>query len=160
MAPVADGVTFFECVSGVRAALCAVQRHFDHGRQRADCRRDQHDGISIVAVEVKSAPTLSAQSLSGYVNTTAIASGAITPAGRGAACTAGLLERRRRVVTIAVTDTSGLGLMWTEQKKQNTNGGDGYTGIWTTTSPGILGAPATTAQSFPYAAVLVAAGIT
>ena len=34
------------------------------------------------------------------------------------------------VVTMAITDTSGLGLAWTEQVKSNVSG-DGYTGVWT-----------------------------
>jgi hypothetical protein len=39
------------------------------------------------------------------------------------------------VVTVSVTDNSGLGLTWTEQVKVNTSG-SGYTGIWTAVMPG------------------------
>src|SRR6185312_7445771 len=38
------------------------------------------------------------------------------------------------VTSMGISDTSGLGLTWTEQVKQN-GAGNGYSGIWTTTIP-------------------------
>jgi hypothetical protein len=37
-------------------------------------------------------------------------------------------------VTISITDTSGLGLSWVEQEKQN-GAGNGYSGVWTAAIP-------------------------
>jgi hypothetical protein len=43
------------------------------------------------------------------------------------------------VVTVTLTDTSGLGITWVEQRKQNASGG-GYSGVWTGTMPGAAAA--------------------
>lgn len=41
------------------------------------------------------------------------------------------------VCTMSLTDTSGLGLIWTERQKQNAAGG-GYSGVWTAQLPSSL----------------------
>lgn len=92
-------------------------------------------GISLVAQEILGSPSVSAQSLSGFSNTTAVASGSITPPAGSLLVALVATNGGAGVVTVAITDTSGLSLTWTQRIIQN-GAGKGFTGVFTAVLPG------------------------
>ena len=123
------------------------------------------NGISIVAAEILASGTLtidpSTPAATAVVNAEVITCAPFTPPS-GSLLVAAVSSNGGTVVTMALSDTSGLGLAWTEQVKSNVSG-DGYTGVWLAqipaSNPSVPG-PAGTGTQPTYAAAMVAASVT
>jgi hypothetical protein len=107
-------------------------------------------GISICLAEILAAGTIAEDSSSpgGSAFSAAVTatSGAFTPPGSSLLVAMVQSNGAGGVVTMALSDTSGLGLTWIEQVKQNATG-DGYSGIWTAAVPSSAPPPRTTLYS-------------
>ena len=96
--------------------------------------------ISIAAIEIqqKSGQTLAVDASSpggAFLNNSSITSSSFTPPNGSLIMVALSTNGGSGVTTMAITDTSGLGLTWTEQVKQDP-GNNGYVGVWTARMPG------------------------
>lgn len=115
------------------------------------------NGISICLCEIEAATTLaedaSSPAGSGFVAATAITTASFTPPAGSLLVLMVSSNGGGSAATMAVSDTSGLGLSWTQQVKQNT-AGDGYSGIWTAAMPATAASAPLTASPVP---VLLAA---
>lgn len=100
------------------------------------------NGISICLCEILTSATLAidGSSPAGVTTGTAIfvTTGSFTPPGSSLLVASIQANGAGGAATMGVTDTSGLGLSWVEQVKQN-GAGNGYSGVWTAAVP--AGAP-------------------
>ena len=95
------------------------------------------NGISAVLAEIKAAGTLTEDASSpAPVNAvaTTVSTAAFTPPAGSLLVAMVASNGGAGAATMALTDSSGLGLTWTEQVKQN-GAGNGYAGIWTAAMP-------------------------
>lgn len=94
--------------------------------------------ISIALLEILAGSGLAEDSSSpapgGFVSATTLASAAFTPPAGSLLVAVVETNGGGGVTTMAVTDTSGLGLTWTERVKAN-GAGNGYAGVWTAQVP-------------------------
>jgi len=102
------------------------------------------NGISVCLCEIKASGTLAidGSAPAGVSDGAAITvtTGSFTPPAGGALLVACVQSNGAgSVTTMGITDTSGLGLTWAEQVKQN-GAGNGYSGIWTAAVPGTAAA--------------------
>lgn len=99
------------------------------------------NGISVCLAEILASGTLAFDASSPGDTLAAAAitvtSAAFTPP--NTALLVAMAESNGNVgtTTMSITDTSGLGLTWTERVKKN-GGGNGYSGIWTANMPGLV----------------------
>lgn len=96
------------------------------------------NGISVVAAEILASGTLAIDSstpaATAYANALSNTTASFTPPAGALLALLVCSNGAGGVVSISVSDTSGLGLTWTEQEKQN-GAGHGYTGVWTAQMP-------------------------
>src|SRR5215472_3655230 len=95
-------------------------------------------GISASACEINNSTGLaedaSAPAASGFTSATTVTSASFTPPAGSLLVVMVESNGGAAATTMAISDTFGLGLTWTERVKQNT-AGDGYSGIWTALVP-------------------------
>ena len=95
------------------------------------------NGISICLCEIKASGTLTEDaSAPAGVNAlaTTVSTASFTPPAGSLLIAMVQSNGGGSVTTMGITDTSGLGLTWTEQVKQD-GAGNGYSGIWTAPMP-------------------------
>lgn len=118
------------------------------------------NGISQVLAEIEALTTLAEDASSpapfNTTNVTAITSAAFTPPAGSLLVLMLSTNGGATSTTVGITDTSGLGLTWTEAVRANT-ASDGYSGIWTAQMPAASSGPA--GDSALIIPVLNAAGI-
>ena len=94
--------------------------------------------VGIAAAEILASGSLaensSAPAVSGVVNATSFTTAAFTPPAPSLLVVMVSALGGAAVCTMALSDTSGLGLNWTEQAKYNASGA-GYNGVWTAQVP-------------------------
>lgn len=94
--------------------------------------------ISIALLEILAGSGLAEDASSpapvGFTSATTLASAAFTPPAGSLLVASIETNGGGAVTTMAVTDTSGLGLTWTERVKAN-GAGNGYAGVWTALVP-------------------------
>jgi hypothetical protein len=100
--------------------------------------------ISVVAAEIIAQGTLaedaSAPAVSGFVIATSITTASFSPPAGSLLVLMVSSNGAAGTTTMAVTDTSALGLTWVEQAKRN-GASNGYTGVWTAQMPSPPRAP-------------------
>lgn len=129
------GTTYFENVAGGGLTFGPFHAVSAAGGTPQTVGSSTGTGIEIVALEIKTTPALASSALSGWLSATSVTSAAITPAAGALLAAMVASNGGASVTTMSISDTSGLGLSWTEQVKQD-NAGNGYAGIWTAVMPG------------------------
>jgi len=101
------------------------------------------NSIAVALCEIEAAGTLAEDSsapppVGGSPSGTSVATASFTPPAGSLLVAMISANAGSGVVTMAVTDTSGLGLSWVEQSKQTVSD-DGYAGVWTAQMPAATG---------------------
>jgi hypothetical protein len=98
--------------------------------------------ISLAEIITSSSLAIDASSpASAYAEATAVTTAAFTPPGASLLVAMVSSNGSSGTTTMALTDSSGLGLTWTEQQKENGSSA-GYSGVWTAQLGSATNAPA------------------